>query len=783
MATPKTSDPVFKNRIFRMEGSYSAQDLVLKAAVVKEGLSKLTETTIEFLSNDRALKLDGVVGQEIRVILEDAEKKERTFAGTCISAEFLGLYQGFGHFTAEIRPWLWMLTRSSDNRIFQNLSVPDIISKILSDHGFSSELQNKLTETYDKREYCVQYGETDFDFISRLMEEEGIYYYFTTPTGDTHLKMVLSDSLGAHPAVEGDDKIPFKFREAQYRRADDHIFEWSATERVTSAQVALIDYNFETPKTPLTSVKMKKKGKHPHAGKEFYDYPGHFRETSIGDKRARVKIEAEAVRHQRWMGVGNHRRLAAGSTFKLMDHPRVKDETEFLITDATHYLQIETDYEDTETLTSVLGNRLDFGPGNTDSYRCVFGVIPKAEQFRAPLSTPWPRISGLQTAVVVGPKGEEIYTDKYGRIKVQFHWDREGKKDENTTCWVRTVMPWTGKNWGMVAIPRIGQEVVINFEEGDPDRPICTGMLYNAATMPPYGLPDNMTQSGIKTNSSKGGGGFNELMFEDKKDEELVRFQAEKDYEQIVKNDASITIGKEKNDPGNLTLFVQNDQTETTVKHKKQTVGESYNLQIGNKTSHSDLMSSASKLFSQLRFSASPSVSGVLKMGYDSLMSAAASNSFNETIEGAHSHVVTVDHSQMIGGKHDHNVIGKFAQTVGLDHDHLVGVDYNLEIKRHHKQTVDDNYIQTIKGKNEKTVTKDKTTTVEQGDIKINAKLGQIDIEAMKKIVLKVGTNKIELSQTGIKINGVMIEASADTTAEVKAGAVLTLKGGMTMIN
>ncbi|MEM6372385.1 MAG: type VI secretion system tip protein TssI/VgrG, partial [Pseudomonadota bacterium] len=192
-------------------------------------------------------------------------------------------------------------------------------------------------------------------------------------------------------------------------------------------------------------------------------------------------------------------------------------------------------------------------------------VIPKTEQYRAPFRTAWPRDMGLQTAVVTGPSGEEIYTDKYGRIKVQFHWDRLGQKDENTTCWVRVVMPWTGKNWGMISIPRIGQEVVIQFEEGDPDRPICTGMLYNADTMPPYALDANKTQTGIKTRSSKEGAAsnYNELVFEDKKDEEFIRMHSEKDYFQTIENNAVIMIGQDKMDPGDLTQTIYHTKTET----------------------------------------------------------------------------------------------------------------------------------------------------------------------------------------------------------------------------
>jgi len=200
-----------------------------------------------------------------------------------------------------------------------------------------------------------------------------------------------------------------------------------------------------------------------------------------------------------------------------------------------------------------------------ENYGMEFEVIPKDVQYRAPKVTPWPEIVGIQTAVVTGPSGDEIYTDEYGRVKIQFHWDRLGKKDDKSSCFVRTMMPWTGKNWGMIAIPRIGQEVVVQFEEGNPDRPLVIGMLYNADTMPPYALPANATQSGVKTNSSKGGSGFNELMFEDKKNSELVRFQAETNYQQIVKNNAEITIGSAKKDDGDMTLTVHNDLTETVT--------------------------------------------------------------------------------------------------------------------------------------------------------------------------------------------------------------------------
>jgi len=559
MAPP---DLVLKNRQLRMEGTYKAKDVFLKSARISEKLSTLTDTKIEFLAKDKKLELKEIVGSKITLLMKDEQDKDRKFIGWCISAEYIGLYQGYGHFIADVRPWFWFLTRANECRIFQDLTTVEIIEKIMGDHGFS-DYEFKLSGSYKKRVYCVQYRETDFDFISRLMEEEGIYYFFTHENDNEIL--VMADGIQAHKPTPGGPEFEFQFREKQYRRKTDHIFDWNAVERVVSGKVTLADYDFESPRADQKKSKVIAKGTHSHKDHEVYDYLGHYRTTKNGEAMARTRMEAKAAEHQRWRGVGNVRTMGAGQTMKLKGHPRVKDADEFLLVSAVHHLQIETDYEDDETINQLIDDRLEFDPDNKDTYRCIFEVMPKKEPFRAPLITPWPEIAGLQTAVVTGPSGEEIHTDKYGRIKVQFHWDREGEKDEKTSCWVRTVMPWTGKNWGMIAIPRIGQEVAIQFEEGDPDRPICTGMLYNSETMPPYTLPASATQSGIVTRSSKSGSKetFNELLFEDKKGDELVRFQSEKDYKQIVKNDAEITIGLEKKDKGDLTQTIHRHKTET----------------------------------------------------------------------------------------------------------------------------------------------------------------------------------------------------------------------------
>ena len=584
-----------------MEGTYTSKPVNLKNARIIEGLSTLTETKVEFLSSNDALDLQDILGSTIHVIQKDKDDEERVFTGTCIAVDYVGLYQGMSHFVADLRPWLWFLTRTMENRIFQELDVLEIIQKVMEPYGFWSDVDKKTTSTYKKRTYCVQYHETDFDFICRLMEEEGIYYYFNQD--GKKLKMVLADSITAHKPTPKFATMDFEFREVteaedgkksvEYRRNTDHIFDWSETTGVTTSKVTLEDYDFDTPKTELKKVKSIPKGTHSNKSKfEHYLYPGRNRmEThDVDDKFVKIRMEAEAVRHKLSRGAGNVRNLGVGQTFKLAEHPRKANNIDYLITRAEHHLQIETDYEDTETTTPLFDSTLPVDEDNTDTYRVVFDVIPKSEPFRAPLVTPWPRSMGMQTAIVTGPSGEEIYTDKYGRIKVQFHWDRLGKKDENTTCWVRVVMPWTGKNWGMISIPRIGQEVVIQFEEGDPDRPICTGMLYNADTMPPYALDANKTQTGIKTRSSKGGAAsnYNEFVFEDKKDEEFIRMHSEKDYFQTIENNAIIKIGQEKMDPGDLTQNIYHTKTETIETGDHIFSVDTGNQEIFVKTDHTE---------------------------------------------------------------------------------------------------------------------------------------------------------------------------------------------------
>lgn len=554
------SDIILKGRQVRLTLPNKLKGSLIRAQV-DEGLSQIFETTIEFMSTDLDLDLQKLVGERMTLEMDAPKDKERFFQGHCMATQYLGSHGHQGYFRATVRPWLWFLTRTSNCRIFQDKSVIDILKEIFGQRGFS-DFKDRTKHSYPKRKYCVQYRESDFDFLSRLMEEEGIYYFHTHDK--TKETLILADEASTHKAVEDHEEIDFYARAADYRRGDDHIFEWRGSESIQTGKVTLQDYDFEKPKSDLQSVKALSIGSHKHNKYEVYAYPGRHSDVRTGEHHARVKVEGYAATAQRSRAASTVRQMAAGAKFKLKKHPRKAENAEYLVISARHQLQIDTDLRDYEIIHAILGPTLDFDrDNNPDIYRCVIEVQPITAPFRAPQITPRPENPGIQTAVVVGKKGEEIWTDQYGRVKVQFHWDREGRKDEHASCWVRTSVPWSGKNWGMMAVPRIGQEVVVQFEDGDPDRPLITGMVYNGDTKFPQSLPANQTQMGLKTNSSKGGSGFSELIFEDKKDAEFVRLQSERDFTQIIKNNAEITVGLEHKKEGFLKQTIHGDKTET----------------------------------------------------------------------------------------------------------------------------------------------------------------------------------------------------------------------------
>lgn len=533
--------------------------LLFNRMTATEEIGRLFQIELELLSEEPDIKFDDILGQNITVRLTLPEDKKRYFNGFVSRFSQEGMVDEFHAYSMTVHPWLWFLTRMSDCRIFQEKSVPDIIKEVFRDHGFT-DFEEALSGSYRTWNYCVQYRETDFNFVSRLMEQEGIYYFFKHRK-DKHI-LVLADSISAHEPYPDYEKLPFFPPDEHLRRERDHIYDWNLRQEIQSGVYALNEYDFTRPKANL-QVKSSIQHDHAHAALEIFDYPGEYSDTSDGENYVRARIEELQVEHEQAQGQGNARGLAAGSLFELTDYPREDQNREYLIIAATHQIA-------SEAYTS--GNTA----GTGEDYTCRFTALHSKQPFRPARTTPKPAVQGPQTAVVVGPSGDEIHTDKYGRVKIQFHWDRYGKLDENSSCWVRVSHSTAGKGWGAVQIPRIGQEVIVDFLEGDPDRPIITGRVYNANQMPPYELPGSGMVSGMKSNSTPGGGGYNEMSMNDTKGKEGITVHAQYDMNTAVENDQSLTVhnNRTKTIDGNENITVKSKRTEHVTGSETVTIDD-----------------------------------------------------------------------------------------------------------------------------------------------------------------------------------------------------------------
>ncbi|WP_017518804.1 type VI secretion system tip protein TssI/VgrG [Pseudomonas nitroreducens] len=503
-------------------------DFYPQAVSGQESMNELIRLSLEGISVG-PLMLSSAVASQVTIAFHN-DASQRPLDALVAEIQQLPADATAERYQLVLRPWLWWLTLASNNRVFQNLATSDIVTTIFKAHGFT-DFKLSLSGSYEPREYCVQYGESDFAFVSRLLEEEGIFWFFTHEEGKHRL--VLADNNDAFPPIPNGPKVAYLGQEIGVRELHGIRSAQYCLQAVAGTYSAT-DYEFTTPATSLFSQAQAEAG--PRAQ---YEHPGGYTAKARGDALTKQRVDGLRSQDKRLIGESDCRWLVPGHWFTLTGHDDAALNIDWVLTSVTH----EADHE---------------------HYRNRFEAIPKATAYRPPRTTPKPRMH-TQTAKVVGKAGEEIWTDQYGRIKIQFPWDLEGKNDEASSCWVRVVLPWSGKGFGMQFIPRIGQEVIVTFIDGDPDRPLVTGCVYNGDNALPYALPDNQTQSGIKTQSSKGGGGFNELRFEDKKDAEEVFLQAQKDMRVNVLNDSSATIGHDE------TLTVQNARTRT-VKEGDETV-------------------------------------------------------------------------------------------------------------------------------------------------------------------------------------------------------------------
>lgn len=508
--------------------------LLMRRMSGSEGMSTLSEYNLDLLSEKSDLQIDKVLGTLMTTAVNQPQGGKRYFNGFVTRFAFTGRHGRYSAYQATVRPWLWFLTRSSDCRIFQDKTVVEIVKQVFEDYSIADFDTSALSGSYSALPYCVQYRETDFNFVSRLMEDAGIYYYFKSAQG--RHTMVLADSYNAHEAISGYASVSYAPGDENAMRESEVVFDWLSAGEIQPGTFAISAFDFEKPSASAAGSLLAKSSisrSHDQATHEMFDYPGWYTERDKGEALAKTRIEAWHANYQRIEAGTNARGLFPGGLCSLADHPRSDQNGEVLIVSAEYRLASD-DYEPAPP------------EKPTPPFLCRLSAIGKEYTFRPQPTAKKPIVRGPQTALVVGKSGEEIWTDKYGRIKVQFHWDRERTDDETSSCWVRVAQGWAGKKWGTLFIPRIGQEVIVSFLEGDPDQPIVTGSVYNAETMPPYTLPDNATRSTIKTNSSKGGGGYNEIRFEDKKGSEQLFIHAEKNQDNRVKNDSLEWVGNDR---------------------------------------------------------------------------------------------------------------------------------------------------------------------------------------------------------------------------------------------
>lgn len=650
------------DRWLTIDSPLGADRLILTAFDGDEALSELFSYRLELMSPDDAIAADKILGKKVTFTVYRSGAAPRVFNGV-VKSFHAGpkRTRGFRTYHAELVPWTWFLSRTSDCKIFQDKSVEDIIKEVFAEYGFS-DYELRLTGSHAAHVYRVQYRETDLDFLCRLMEEEGMFFYYRHEDG-RHV-MVIADSASAY----------YDLAEREVECHEDEvptgaITNFSHRYEFLSGKWTQRDYNFEKPTSDLETPE-KTILKTPELSKyEIYDYPGRYGEKADGKTLSKLRMEEEEAAYAVTGGNGTCRTFSPGGKFAVVRHDIASEVGRSYVLTATSHSG--ADYT---------GIHTDAGP---PSYSNSFTCIPDAVTYRHPRRTPRPSVRGPQTAVVVGQSGEEIECDGYGRIKVQFHWDRLGAGNEKSSCWIRVAQLMAGAKWGAVFTPRIGMEVVVDFLEGDPDRPICTGTVYNADNMPPWDLPANKTRSGFKSLSSKDGNAsstYNELRFEDKKGEEEIYLHAEKNMNRVVENDDTLKVGFDKMDKGDQTVEIYHDQS----------------LTIGND------------------------------------------------------------------------------QTVRIGYDLKGPGDQSLEVYNDRTTTIGN----------------DDALTVERGDRTAKVSLGKDKLEAMTSIELICGSSSIKLEPAKITIKSVQIDIKADAKLDakspmttVKGDGMLTLKGGMVMVN
>ncbi|AYQ40545.1 Rhs element Vgr protein [Burkholderia aenigmatica] len=731
------------NRVFTLDSPHG-DDLKFHTLDGSDELGRLFEFRIEALADSHSLSLKDMLGKPVTVRIEQQDLSTRYLNGIVARASLSGR-RAERHYGYEliVRPWLWLATRRSDCRIFQNKTVPEIVQEVLSTYGFP--IENHLAESYVPRDYCVQYNETDAAFVSRLMEFEGIYFWFRHAE-DTHTLM-LGDAMSSHTVLPGYETIPYIARDRTAIADEEHIDGWLPAQEVSVGRHQTTDYDYTKPRADLSSQKVDPRG-HDHDSFASFEWPGGYRDDAPGAHYSRVRLEEQQAEHERASADTDVRGVAPGYLFTLEHCPRADQNREYLIVRCQYRFQ-ENAYASDQGAEAVV-------------HQTMMLVQPSSLPYRSPRDTPRPRTNGPQTATVVGPPGEEIWTDQYGRVKLQFRWDRYGQSNQDSSCWVRVSSPWAGGGFGGVQIPRVGDEVVVDFLNGDPDEPIVTGRVYNGEKMPPWGLPGSATQSGLLSRSSPGGttDHANAFRFEDKKGAEQLWMHAERNFDAETEADHTLSVGN------NHTHTVGNDETMQVKNNRQRSVGQNETVNIGQNR------------VAQIGANETDGVVGnrTRTVGQNETVTIAANR--DATIGGGHTETVAKGKTETIGEAKTLNV-GQMYQTTSQDMKTLVASAHTEEIGAR-TSTIANAHTHTVGGEHTVNVGANHTTNV-QHKVTVNAGDQLSLVCGMSSIVMKsdgtITIQGVNVASTGTNthsVNGKTVTSSA-TAEHTVEGAVLKL--------
>ena len=705
-------------QVARISTSSPVETLALGRLSGKESLSTLFTYRMECVSEDAALDLYSVLGQNISVELDVHGGNKRYINGVVASATNSGSRGEYTSYTLEVKPWLWLLTHTTDCRIYTDRSAPDIVMQLLQDNGFV-DVDNRLADNYPLRHYCVQYQESDFSFISRLMEHEGIYYYFEHK--DNQSTLVLCDDASAHETFSGYENVshgaPVPADESE-QETPDFLSEWFMRRQVNSTKYVMNDYGYADPKADLL-VSAAHRVSTAWTEYEQYEYPGAYPRLESGqpdrthaERLAQRRLEREMSLHEISSGHGNVRGLSTGHLFSLTGCEREDQNREYLIISAELDIRLDSYFSGANDAAIEFNTQIE--------------CIPSQHNFRPQNLTVKPLIQGPQTALVVGPAGEQVWTDEHGRIKLQFHWDRYGKADENSSGWVRVSQLWAGERWGAIYIPRIGQEVIVEFIDGDPDRPIVTGRVYNGDQPAPYDLPASALQSGIKSKSgsAESSSNFNEIRMDDESGHEEFYIQAEKNYRQLVKNDHSEAIG--------------NDYSVSVVNNKSETVGHDKNASIANSKTTNVGLNHREAVGRNMMISVGANLTEMVGINYaqtvGAVMNLSIGAAFVETVGNTKKQSIAQSKTESIGNDKKVDIGGNKSDTIGGEHIESVGKNYKLNAKTVLITAEDKIVLNT--GKASITLESDGTIIIDGKDVTVN-EMGKFDITGDKDAAAK----------------------------------------------